>query len=64
MVPFEFTSDFDWWGPNEDCRHCAPCLYAFKRTPPGKPIFIPTAAADAAEAAGAGKRTEVRKAKA
>lgn len=62
MVEFVFERPFDWWGPNEDCRHCAPCLHAFKPSIAGRSIFIPEAAAAAAEAAGAGRR--VTKAKA
>lgn len=55
MVEFIFQTAFEWWGPNEDCRHCAPVLYAF-RPSIGRSIYIPSDAAAAAEAAGAGHR--------
>lgn len=57
MALFRFSKDFDWWGHPRNCKLCKLALWAFKRTPDDhEPIEIPEAAADAAEAAGAGKR--------
>lgn len=51
-VPFRFSRDFDWDGPPEACPTCQLVTYAYKA---GECLAF-EAAADAAEAAGAGER--------